>query len=145
MDFPVNLGTANETMNDLTPEEVKIPYHRTERGKAKMKAYREAHRKEHVAYKKKQRTDWTKKYPEKVRARLLVGDAVRYKLMEKPEEGEWRNRWEFHHPDHLRPYYGVWLRRRDHSKVEAGKSPCPPCTDYTDIVRNGVLKKWGLE
>lgn len=100
----------------------------------------------HLAYKREARKRYAAKYPEKVRARLLVGDAIRMGFIKPLEESRnWHNHFEFHHPDHSRPYYGVWLSRKDHTAVERGRKECPPCVDYSDYVKLALLKKWGLE
>jgi hypothetical protein len=82
--------------------------------------------------------------PQKIRARGLVGNAVRRGYMSPPNKHHWKNRWEFHHVDYSRPYYGVWVRKSDHDAIDHGFKPCPQCNDYSEQVRLAVLKDWGL-
>jgi len=100
----------------------------------------------HLAYKREARRRYAAKYPEKVKCRWHLGEAVRHGFIKAPEQSRnWHNKFDFHHPDHSRPYYGVWLNKKDHWRVELGRLACPECVDYTDYVRMMVLKKWGLE
>ena len=121
-------------------------YIHSPKGKETKRRYFEKTKDRWREWKKDQRRKHAEKYPEKIRARHLIGNAVRRGYIPKPEESEdWYNRWEFHHPDYSRPYYGVWLRIPDHRKVDLGIMPCPPCTDYTEIVKAKLLVDWGLE
>lgn len=100
----------------------------------------------HLAYKREARRKYAAKFPEKVKARILLGEAVRMGFIRRPGESRnWHNKFEFHHPDHSRPYYGVWLTPKDHRLVDLGRKDCPPCVDYADYVKSMLLKKWGLE
>lgn len=99
----------------------------------------------HLAYKREARKRYAVKYPEKVRARLLIGDAIRQGFIDPPENSKnWHNKWDFHHPDHSMPYLGVWLSRKDHRLVEHKKIMCPPVTDYKDQIKKRLLEKWGM-
>jgi hypothetical protein len=123
----------------------KVPYHLTERGRATRRAYALRHREKENADRRRKRTEYANRNPQKVRARWLVGNAVRKGYLTPPEtDRNWHNRWEFHHPDHSRPFYGVWLSPSEHRLVDMGHIPCPLCVDYTEHVRQCVLLEWGL-
>jgi hypothetical protein len=120
-------------------------YIHSEKGIANRKAYREAHRVEHREYKKKKRAEYAIANPQEFRARWLVGNAVRHGFIPRPEaDRNWHNRWQFHHPDYKRPYYGVWVTIPDHALIHRGKKECPPCKDWVSEVRNGVMREWDL-
>lgn len=120
-------------------------YINSEKGMATRKAYRDAHKNDHKEYKRKKRAEYALAHPERVRARWLVGNAVRHGFIPRPEASRtWKNRWEFHHPDFKRPYYGVWLSIRDHKLLHRGKLQCPTCKDWTGEVRSGIMREWGL-
>jgi hypothetical protein len=121
-----------------------LPYHLTEKGKATRRAYYEKTKHKHFEQKRIKRKIYANNHPEKVRCRHLLGNAVRRGYIPKPEQDEWSNTMDFHHPDHSRPYYGVWLTRSEHRLVDLGKTPCPPCSDYTDAVVEGLSKDWGI-
>jgi hypothetical protein len=118
----------------------------TEKARATRRAWAQKNRAKVSERKRERRAEYAAQNPERVRAQQLVGNAVRRGFMPKPEEKpDWWNRWEFHHPDTSRPYYGVWLNPSDHRLVENGKKSCPPCTDHTEDVRRCLLTAWGLE
>jgi hypothetical protein len=123
-------------------------YFQSEKGKATKRRWAEDHKDEVRAHRRRQLA--TGAYavdPEHQRARMLIRNAVRRGLIAKPEgtkSNPWFQRWEFHHPDHTRPYYGVWLLNSDHKKVEKGLMECPPCTDYSDAIRTAILREWDL-
>lgn len=120
-------------------------YIHSEKGERARRAYYENHKSDHMEYKKEKRKIYAEQNPEKVRCRLLLGNAIRKGYIPKPENSRhWYNHWEFHHPDHNRPYYGVWLSPGKHRLVDMGKEECPPCADYTDTVMQYVLRDWGL-
>jgi len=117
----------------------------SEKGIETRQKYYEQHKSDHMEYKKTKRNIYAEQNPEKVRARWLLGNAVRKGYIPKPENSRtWHNHWEFHHPDHSRPFYGVWLTPSEHRLMELGQIPCPECVDYTEIVRQRVLADWGL-
>jgi hypothetical protein len=121
-------------------------YTNSEKGKAKRREYYEQTKQRWFDLKREKRATKAEENPIKSRARQLIGNAVRRGYIPKPEFGEdWYNRWEFHHPDHSRPYYGVWLRTPDHRNVELGNMECPLCTDYSEIVMKNLLEDWGLK
>ncbi|MFA6046914.1 MAG: hypothetical protein WC718_18165 [Phycisphaerales bacterium] len=62
-----------------------------------------------------------------------------------PGDRRWYKTYEFHHPNYSRPYYGCFVRKTEHEAIEHGLLECPPCTDYTEIVRAKVLVEWGLK
>lgn len=120
-------------------------YIHSDKGKETRRRYYERTKTRWMELKREKRTIYAKDNPEKVRARQLIGNAVRRGYIPKPEDSrDWYNRWEFHHPDYSRPYYGVWLLTPDHRNVEYGNMECPACTDYSDVVRKNLLKDWGL-
>ena len=91
------------------------------------------------------RAQYAKDHPKRVRARLLLGKAVKHGYIPKPStERAWYNNWEFHHPDYARPYYGVWVTRPDHRRIDDGRAECPPCTDWEPVVRRALLDDWDL-
>lgn len=123
----------------------KLPYHKTKRGREKMRIYRELHKSNHKEYKRRKRAEYALANPEKVRARRLLGNAIQKGFIPRPEANRtWHNHWEFHHPDHSRPYYGVWVTPSDHRLIDLGKKDCPSCKDWVSEVRNGVMKEWDL-
>lgn len=120
-------------------------YLQSERGKQARRKYYEAHKSDHMEYKRKRSAEYKIVNPEKVRARWLLGNAVRHGFIPRPEASRnWQNNWEFHHPDHKRPYYGVWVTPPDHRLIDLGKKECPPCKDWISEVRNGVMREWKL-
>lgn len=124
-----------------------VPYHLSDKGRAKRREYYEKTKGKHMERKRAARERHAIENPEEVRARHLLGQAVRMGFIPKPPNEvtrTWNNRWEFHHPDHSRPYFGCWVRPSDHRMIDKGKMPCPPCTDWTDAVVSGVAKSWGL-
>jgi hypothetical protein len=127
-------------------QRVAIPYHRSEKGRAKRREYYERTKDRQRELKKAHRHMRKKADPAKVRARQLVGNAVRAGYLPRPDaiDRNWRNRWEFHHPDYTRPYCGVWLTFQDHRAMECGERECPPCTDWTETVAAAVRRDWGL-
>lgn len=124
-------------------------YYLSDKGRQKKRAWAESHKDEMNARRTRQRHErFGKRYgdnPVKVRARILIGKAVRRKYMVAPNGNHWWDRWEFHHPDHTRPYYGVWILKQDHDLIEHGLKECPPCADYTEDVKRKLLGDWGLE
>lgn len=122
-----------------------IKWVNSEKGRLYRSAYRRENSQKHKKYKRDHRFKMALKYPEKMKARLLIGNAVRYKFIKPPIASKnWYSKYEFHHPDYSRPYYGCWLLHKDHVVVEKGKMECPPCIDYSEIVKTGILKKWGF-
>lgn len=112
---------------------------------AKKKERYEATKTNHFEVKRKRAKLYRESNPEKTRARNLIGNAVRKGWITRPEESRnWHNRWEFHHPDYSRPYYGVWLRTPEHRLVDLGEMECPECYDYSGLVYEGVKKEWNL-
>lgn len=124
----------------------KVEWYKTAKGKEYTRKYRKINASKHAEYKRKEREKYAKQYPDKIKCRELLGLAVRHGLIKQPEEARnWHNHYDFHHPDHSRPYYGVWVTRKDHSAIERGTLACPPCVDYSDYVKDVVLKKWGFQ
>jgi hypothetical protein len=120
-------------------------YIHSEQGKAIRRAYAERTRERWAARKRERRAKYAEANPQKVRARLLIGNAVRRGYMEAPsDERNWHNQWEFHHPDHARPYYGVWMRMNYYKAMHRGALECPPCIDYTSRVWARLHDEWGL-
>jgi hypothetical protein len=120
-------------------------YIRSERGRETRRRYYQLHKPEYTESKRQKRAEYAAENPEKMRARHLVGNAVRRGYIDKPEnDRNWHNRWEFHHPDHTRPYYGVWVSPSEHRLIENGEMECPPCTDYTEQVYRRLMEDWGL-
>lgn len=150
------LFTANFTKNKRSPDGLEwhckeckakdaSKYIKSEKGKEKRRDYYEKTKERWFDLKREKRASYAKDNPEKIRARQLIGNAVRRGYIPKPEESrDWYNRWEFHHPDYNRPYYGVWLTTSDHRNVEYGNMECPPCTDCSEIVKKNLLTDWGL-
>lgn len=134
-------------MTDLQPGVEKVPYHLTQKGRATRRAWYEKNKKRHMDRKLAVRREYARKNPLAVHARYLLGQAVKMGYIPRPP-GErtrtWGNRWEFHHPDHSRPYFGCWLKAPEHRLVHLGKMPCPECTDYEGSVKYQVLRSWGL-
>lgn len=98
-----------------------------------------------LASKRAYRARYAKDHPEKVRARLLVGKAVKRGYIPRPStDRAWYNNWEFHHPDYARPYYGVWVTRPHHRLIDDGRIKSPRCTDWEPIVIKGLVRDWGL-
>ncbi len=126
-------------------QRAKVPYHLTKAGKITRRAYYEKTKHLHMKRKREYRKRYAQMYPERVLARHLLGQAV--KMGPKPPNERtrsWGNRWEFHHPDYSRPYYGCWLKTPQHRLIDLGKVKCPPCIDYEPRVRFNVLLSWGL-
>lgn len=117
----------------------------SERGRLYRAQYRKGEYEHHKEYKKAHRRKMALKHPQKVRARWLIGNAVRHKFIAPPiSNRNWHNKYEFHHPDHSRPYYGCWVLHKDHVAIEKGLLACPPCIDYVDIIRDGLAREWNL-
>jgi hypothetical protein len=121
-------------------------YINSDKGRASRRSYYEKTKSRWFDLKREKRAAYAEENPEKIRARQLIANSVRRGYIPKPEQGEnWFNRWEFHHPDHSRPYFGVWLRTPDHRNVELGNMECPPCTDYSEIIMKNLLEDWGFK
>jgi hypothetical protein len=96
-------------------------------------------------WKRNARRKYVEKHPEKVACRWLLGNAIRKGHIARPsEERTWHNKWEFHHPDHSRPFYGSWVTIREHRLIDLGRVPAPQPTDYTNKVIECVMEEWGL-
>jgi hypothetical protein len=120
-------------------------YIHSDRGQQTRRIYADRTRQVQAAAKRRRRAAYAVRNPEKVKARELAGNAVRRGYMSPPKpDRNWHNQWEFHHPDHSRPYYGVWVTTMDHSAIERGIMECPPCVDYSAHVRQRLLEDWGL-
>lgn len=120
-------------------------YIHSDKGRITRQAYYAANKGSHTDRKRQRRKQYSEENPEKVRARWLLGNAVRRGYIDKPtNDRHWYNNWEFHHPDHSKPYYGVWVSPSDNRLIDLGKKLCPPCTDYTERVREKLLSDWGL-
>ncbi len=120
-------------------------YINSEQGrKARQKWYME-NKTRIVEINKQRRREYVLKYPHRVKARHLIGQAVRRGLAPAPSKDKyWYNRWEFHHPDYMRPYFGCWMLIKDHRKIDRGLLECPPCIDYEPQIRENLLKEWHL-
>jgi hypothetical protein len=122
-----------------------LKYVKSDKGKAARRQYYEKTKHKAADRKRERRHAYAKDNPEKVRARSLFGKAVRHGFISRPDtEPDWYNRWEFHHPDHSRPFFGTWVNPSEHRQIDAGSAPCPDCTDYSPDVLNGVLIEWGF-
>ena len=123
----------------------KMQWYKSPKGKAYARKYRRVNKVRHAELKRLARQRQAERYPEKIKARNLVGNAVRMGFMKPPEESRnWHNKWQFHHPDYTRPYFGVWLTIKDHSAVHHGKMECPKPTDYTGEVIVRMFVKFGI-
>lgn len=149
-DGAVAMDAPNQSGLDYACRECKREmaqhYNQSESGKAARSAYlRRAGYGATAARKREQREEMRKALGMRIKARHLVGKAVKSGYMPKPEPTEdWWNRWEFHHPDHSRPYYGAWVKQSDHAKIERGELPAPEYVDYSEIVRQTLLSRWGF-
>ncbi len=120
-------------------------YTHSKKGKATRKRYYEKHKGEHSGRRRELRKQYAEAHPQEIRARWLLGNAIRRGYIDRPGPGRnWQNQWEFHHPDHKRPYYGAWIAPPEHRLIDLGQRECPECTDYTEQVRARVLADWGL-
>lgn len=121
-------------------------YINSEKGRVTRFKYYEKTKSRWFERKREKRAVYAEENPEKIKVRQLIGNAVRRGYIPKPDNTRnWHNRWEFHHPDYTRPYYGVWLTTSDHRNVENGNMECPECTDYSEIVKKNLLKDWGFD
>ncbi len=129
----------------LCKREQALRYLQSERGQQTRQAYYDKHKSDGLERRRERRKEYAEANQEEVRCRWLLGNAIRRGYIQRPNGGRnWRNNWEFHHPDHSRPYFGVWVSPSEHRLIDMGKAPCPPCADYTAQVRERVLADWGL-
>lgn len=86
------------------------------------------------------------KYPERTRARNMLGYAVKRGCIVPPETPghEWYSKLEFHHVDYSRPYYGCWVTRKQHRRIESGEEMTPPPVDYGPQVARWVINHFQL-
>jgi len=100
---------------------------------------------EHKARQREHSRKAREKYPEKVRARMLLGWAVRLGYIEHPPERKWwYHEYQFHHVDYSRPYYGCWVTKSQHNDIEHRGVTPPPPTDYGPSVAAAMMKRLGL-
>jgi hypothetical protein len=122
-----------------------LKYVRSDKGQETRRRYYEKTKQKDHERKRARRAIYAQEHPDKVRARSLFGKAIKHGFIKRPDDKpNWHNRWEFHHPDHTRPYYGVWVNPSEHRRIDAGQVECPRCHDYTQDVLRLLLDEWGL-
>lgn len=117
----------------------------TPEAKEKRKIYLKEYYKTHKKAIWNRNQEYKKRYPDKIMARQLLGQAVRLGYIKPPiPDKRWWDKLEFHHPDHTRPYFGCWVTPSDHRKIDRGSLECPECVDYIPEFIKNFKQKWQL-
>ena len=97
-----------------------------------------------LEHKRRYNAKMRRKNPIAMRCRYLIGRAVAKGYIKRPDESRnWHNKWEFHHPDYDRPYYGCWIPLEEHRALHRGELKVKrKCIDYEAQVRRGLELDW---